>query len=58
MYQDLMELCAISPRMTVTVTKWGMNGNGLVKVKRGYCRGRYRVNPGRQDCLGRNDRIL
>jgi hypothetical protein len=26
--------CAISPRMTVTVMKRGMNGNGLVKVKR------------------------
>jgi len=35
MIQNVMELCAISPRMTVTVTKRGMNGNGLVKVKRG-----------------------
>ena len=58
MYHDLMELCAISPRMTVTVTKRGMNGNGLVKVKRGCCRGRNRVNPGGQDCRGRNDRML
>ena len=52
MYQDLMELCAISLR------KRGMNGNGLVKVKRGCCRGRNRVNPGGQDCWERNDRML
>jgi len=58
MHQDLMELCAISPRMTVTVTKRGMNGNGLVKVKRGCCRGRNRVNMGGQDCRGKNDRML
>ena len=32
--------------------------NGLVKVKRGCCRGRNRVNPGGQDCRGRNDRML
>ncbi len=29
----------------MTVTKQGMNGNGLVKVKQGCCRGRNRVNP-------------
>ena len=58
MYQELMELCDISPRMTVTVTKRGMNVNGLVKVKRGCCRGRNRVNPGEQDCRGGNDRML
>ena len=58
MIQDVMELCAISLRMTVTVTKRGMNGNGLVKVKQGCYRGRNRVNLGGQDCRGRNDRML
>jgi hypothetical protein len=44
----------------VTVTKRGMNENGLVKVKRGCCRGRNRVNPGGggQDCQGRKNRML
>jgi hypothetical protein len=47
MIQDVMELlCAISLRMTVTVTNRGMNGNGLVRVKQGCCRGRNRVNTG------------
>jgi len=60
MIQDRRELCAISLRMTVTVTNQGMNGNGLVRVKRGCCcRGRNRVNTGGgQGCRGRNDRML
>jgi len=56
--QDVMELCVISPRMTVTVAKLGMNGNGLVKVKWGCCRGRNRVNQGGKDCPERNNRML
>jgi len=58
MHQDLMELCAISPRMTVTVTNRGLNGNELVMGKQGCCRGKNRVNLGGQDCRGRNDRML
>jgi len=47
MIQDVMELCAISPRMTVTVMYWGMNGNGLVKVNWGCCG----VNRGRNNWM-------
>jgi len=48
-----MELCAISLRMTVTVTNRGMNENGLVRVKRGCCcRERNRVNTGGGKIVG------
>ena len=56
--QDVMELCVISPRMTVTVVKRGVIGNGLVKVKWGCCRGRNRVNQGGEDCPERYNRML